>query len=109
MALQASNRQVAQDARQAQARLTAEQDELKQLGEVLQADLSTLDRTSADAVTAYNARVADRSRRVAELQGAVAGFNQLAGTHEEGRLRYARDCENRKFDERDEKAILGGS
>lgn len=109
MALQARNRQLAQDAQLKQPRLTAERDELRQLGDALKADADTLDRTSEEAVTAYNGKVAERQRRVGELERAVASFNQEAGAHEEGRATYARDCENRKFDERDEKAILGGS
>lgn len=109
MALQARNRQLAQDARENQVRLTSERDELKRLGDALQVDATTLDRTSEEAVAAYNGRVADRERRVSELERAVASFNQMAGAHEQGRLAYARDCENRKFDDKDEKAILSGS
>jgi hypothetical protein len=109
MALQARNRQLAQDAQQNQARLTAERDELRQLGDALKADAGTLDRTSEEAVNAYNGRVAERERRVGELERAVASFNQMASSHEQGRAAYARDCENRKFDDLDEKAILSGS
>ena len=109
MALQARNRQLAQDARENQVRLTARAGRTHATRRCIAGDAATLDRTSEEAVAAYNGRVADRALRVGELERAVASFNQMAGAHEQGRVAYARDCENRKFDEKDEKAILSGS
>ncbi|MEO8278291.1 MAG: hypothetical protein ABI564_01295 [Ideonella sp.] len=109
MALQARNKDLAAEVTRMQTEVTAQTDEVKRDGEALRADMATVDRSNAEAVNAYNLRAANRSRQVADFEGRVADFNAKVQAFEDGRAGYARTCENRKFDEKDEKALLKGS
>ena len=109
MALQARNKERAVEVTRLQSEVTAQTDEVKRDGEALRADLATLDRSNADAVNIYNQRAANRTRQVVDFEARVADFNTKVQAFDDGRASYARDCENRKFDEKDEKALLKGS
>ena len=93
----------------------AEQSALdKQKGEnsrfvaTLNDDLATLDRTDAQALDAYNRRVLEHGQRVDDYNAAARGFNTRAEDLQAQRAVFAKNCENRDFDERDEIAIRKG-
>lgn len=88
-----------------QAELEREKAELLREGEALKADLGTLDRSDAAAVERYNGRATARDRRIDAFEPRVAEFNAKAQGLSDDRAAFARQCENRKFDEKDEKAL----
>jgi hypothetical protein len=90
------------------ALLEKERAELRQSGEDLKALLETLDRTSADAVEQYNARAGARDRAIDALEARANEYNARAETLVADRAAFAKRCENRRFDERDETAIRSG-
>ncbi|WP_157548799.1 hypothetical protein [Piscinibacter sakaiensis] len=108
MARQERVRQQGDEARQLQGALEREKTELLQEGEALKAALSTLDRSDVASVDAYNARAAARDQRIDAFEPRVKAFNAQAEALQAERAGYSRDCENRRFDEKDEKALQGG-
>lgn len=106
MDLKASNKAQGEEVTRMHADIQAQTDAVKRDGEALRADLATLDRTNADAVSAYNQRTADRNRQVADFEVKVSDFNAKVKAFDDARERYIRDCDNRKYDEKDEKALL---
>ncbi|WP_418320236.1 hypothetical protein [Piscinibacter sakaiensis] len=107
MTLQASNKQNAADVQRMQPEIVAEKAELQRSGETMKAELAALDRSSEEAVNGYNARAAARDRQIADLEAKISEFNAKLTAFETGRADYARNCDNRRYDERDEKALLG--
>lgn len=93
---------------QQQAALDRDKAELELQGAALQAQLATLDRTSADAVAAYNAQAQARDQRVDAYNAARPIFNQSVEAVQAERTRYAEKCGDRRFDEKDEAAIKAG-
>jgi hypothetical protein len=89
--------------------LIKDKDEITRLGEALKEKLVTLDRTSADAVTAYNAEAAARDKLIDAYEAATPAFNNKADALGAERGAYAKACENKRYDEKDEQAILRGS
>ncbi len=106
MALQTRNKERAAEVTRMQSEITVQTDQVKRDGEALRADLATLDRSNAEAVSAYNQRATSRTQQVVDFEAKVADFNAKVQAFDDGRANYARDCENRKFDEKDEKALL---
>jgi hypothetical protein len=88
-----------------QAELSAEKAEIDRDGEALKTELATLDRASVVAVDQYNLRARARDARIDVFQPKAAAFNASVGTLDSSRAAYARDCENKKFDEKDEIAL----
>ncbi len=88
-----------------QAELEREKSELLKDAESMKADLAVLDRTSVEAVQAYNLRATEREQRISIFEPRVAAFNAKAEALNAERAAFVRDCENRKFDERDEDAL----
>lgn len=81
--------------------LDAGKAELERSGKALADELTTLDRTNADATAAYNARVGERNAAVDRMQARVETFNKGVDELVAARDAYARACENRRYDERD--------
>jgi hypothetical protein len=96
------------EASRLQQALGQEKDAILREGEALKTELPTLDRSSAPAVEAYNARVKARDERITAFEPQIAAFNASVGTLESDRAAYARDCVDRKFDEKDEEALKKG-
>ena len=101
--------------KQAQAELTAAQDKLNTdklnigvLGEGLKAELETLDRTSPDAVAAYNAKAESRDKMIDAYQEQVSQFNAKVDAANADRDGWTKSCENRRYFEDDEIAIRKG-
>ena len=92
-------------ASQVQAELEREKGEIQRDGETLKAELGTLDRADAAAVEGYNARASARDRRIDAFEPRVGEFNTRVQALADDRAAFTRLCENRKFDEKDEKAL----
>ena len=88
-----------------QAELEREKTELLKDGEVLKADLANLDRTDAAVVEAYNKRAIARDERIAAFEPRLNAFNAKVESLNAERAAYTSDCINRKYDEKDEKAL----
>ena len=96
--LRASSDQSVKD----QADLKASKAEIDRLGVVLKEQLETLDRTSADAVAAYNDQVDARDKLIDSYQENVPAFNTKVEALKAEQASYAKACENRRYDEADE-------
>ena len=74
-------------------------------GATLQQELAALDRTDPVAVAAFNAKAADRDRRIDELQARVPAFNARVDAAQDRRSAWDSKCNNRKFFEDDQKEL----
>jgi hypothetical protein len=91
-----------------QAELDKVKAEVTQLGTSLKEQLAALDRTSADAVAAYNLQAQAFDKRVDDYNATTPAFNAKADALKSEREAFAKACENRRFDEKDEIAIKNG-
>jgi len=91
-----------------QEKLNADKAEIAKTGETLKADLEAIDRTSADAVNAYNERAVARDKKIDEYQQQVDQFNSRVDTVRTEREAFSKACENRRYFEDDETAIRKG-
>ena len=98
-------RELTTETTQLQETLGQEKAEIVRDGETLKAELATLDRSDVAAVASYNARAVARDQRIDAFEPRVKDFNAKADTLATDRAAYTRQCENRKFDEKDEKAL----
>jgi hypothetical protein len=89
----------------AQAVLDKQKAEISQFGATLKDDLAALDRTNEQALDAYNRRVQEHSQRVDDYNALTPAFNTKVENLQAQRAAFAKGCENRDFDERDEIAI----
>ena len=96
------------DTVKAQAELDQEKAELARLGAALKEQLAALDRTSAEAVAAHNEQALAIDKRVDEYAAAIPAFNAKVEALLKEREAFAKACENRRFDEKDEIAIKNG-
>ena len=90
------------------AQIDKDKAELIRQGDELKADLDKLDRTSAEAIEQYRARVVARDAAIDALDARAAEFNTRVGTLNADRSAFAQRCDNRRFDELDEAAIRNG-
>ncbi len=88
-------------AMKSKAEIAAEKAEIDRTGTAITGDLATLDRTSADAVDAHNAKAEMRDKRIDAYQARVAAFNTDADGLQEKRAAYVKACDRRRYDERD--------
>ncbi|MEO7338844.1 MAG: hypothetical protein ABIV63_19905 [Caldimonas sp.] len=88
-----------------QATLTANKAEIDRLGIGLKEQSATLDRTSADAVAAYNVQAQSRDKMIDEYQDGVSAFNAKVEALKTDQAVFAKGCENRRYDEADEMSI----
>ena len=98
----------ADDLERKQTALTASKAEIDRLGTTLKEQLATLDRTSADAVAAYNAQAAARDKLIDEYQAGVPAHNTEVEALKADRAVHAKACENKRYDEADEAMIRKG-
>jgi hypothetical protein len=108
MAQQVKVKQTNTEMLAAQEKLNADKAEISKTGETLKADLEALDRTSAEAVNAYNERAVARDRKIDEYQQQVDQFNGRVDTVRTEREAFSKACENRRYFEDDEAAIRKG-
>ncbi|KNZ30944.1 MAG: hypothetical protein AD742_19975 [Methylibium sp. NZG] len=91
-----------------QAQLDQEKAEVTRLGATLKAQMEALDRTNAEAVNAYNEQAQAFDKRVDAYNAGTPAFNAKVETLQREREAFAKGCENRRFDEKDEIAIRNG-
>ncbi len=89
------------EAKTEKAGIEGEKAEIGRLGTSLAEEVATLDKTSAEAVDAYNAKVEARDKRIDAYQSRVAAFNLKAEAANTSRDDYAKACDQRRYDERD--------
>jgi hypothetical protein len=91
-----------------QAALEKDKAEIARLDAELVERLAVLDRTNADAVDGYNAQVQVRDRLIEAYNARTPAYNAKVDALRSGREKFAKACENRDFDEKDEIAIRKG-
>jgi hypothetical protein len=89
------------DALKDKATIETEKAEIARMGTSLAEELPTLDRTSQVAVDAYNAKVGERDKLIDSYQTRVAAYNAKADAVTTTKESYEKQCENRRYDERD--------
>lgn len=85
----------------AKAEIGTEKAEIDRSGAAMADALATLDRTSAEAVAAHNARVDERSALVDAYRTRVDAYNVQAEQVQAAQESYEKACGNRRYDERD--------
>ena len=85
----------------AKAAVAADKAEIDSTGAALNEQATTLDRTNADAVAAFNAKVLERNGRIDAYQARVAAYNADAETVLSAKEAYEKACANRRYDDRD--------
>ena len=108
MAQQAKVKQTSAEMLALQDKLNADQAEIGKSGEALKADFEALDRTSPEAVNAYNEGVAARGRKIDEFQRQVEQFNARVEPVRVEREAFSKACENRRYFEDDAIAVRKG-
>ena len=91
LAQQARIRAAADGVASAQATLDKEKSELQRRGLALKDELAALDRTSADAVAAYNAAAQEHDKRVDAYNTQSATFNSQVQDWQAQRASYAKN------------------
>jgi predicted RNase H-like nuclease (RuvC/YqgF family) len=93
---------------QLQAQLEKEKEEIRKSGDELKDKLVWLDRTSKEQVDAYNAEATERDKRIDAYQARTTDYNTKVDALQADRDAWGRNCENRRYDEKDEMAIKMG-
>ena len=101
-------RSLSEDIAKAQAAMNDEQAEIAKLDATHKDRLSTLDRTSAEAVNTYNAEGQGLDQRIDAYNARTPAFNAQVAALQTEREAFAKNCENRNYDENDEAAIKNG-
>jgi hypothetical protein len=92
-----------------QSTLAATKAEIARSGEQLKERLDALDRTSIDAVTAYNEAAEARDKQIDAFQTRVNVFNTQVEALKAEREAFGKGCDNRRYFEEDEIAIKKGN
>jgi hypothetical protein len=108
MARQEHIRRADDDIVRERAVLDAEKAVIVASGAELRDKLAALDRGSQEAVDAYNIEASARDKRIDEFEPKLSAFNARVEALVAEREAFAKACENRRFDERDELAIKRG-
>ncbi len=77
-------------------------------GAATQTRLDTLDRTNAEAVSAYNEAVEARNKQVEAFQARATTFNERVGANAQTHASFSATCSNRRYFEEDATAIRKG-
>lgn len=88
--------------------LEKEKSEIVETGKALKEQLTTLDRTNAEAVQQYNTAVLERDKRIDAFEARMPEFNGKVEALQKDREGFERQCGNRRYDEDDEIAIRKG-
>lgn len=75
--------------------------EITSSGNALAEQVATLDKTSAEQVDAYNAKVEVRDKLIDGYQAKVDAYNVKAEAVKTTKDNYEKTCETRRYDERD--------
>jgi uncharacterized protein involved in exopolysaccharide biosynthesis len=101
-------RSLGEEAGKLQATLNADQAEIARLDAARKDKLATLDRTSPEAVQAYNAEGEAFDQRIDAYNARTPAFNAKVDALQAERDAFAKACDNRNYDEKDEIAIKNG-
>ena len=96
------------DAAKLQAGMAADEAEIKRLDAAHKEKFASLDRTSAEAVVAYNAESQQLDKLIDVYNAGTPAFNAKVDALQAERASFAKDCDNRNYDEKDELAIKNG-
>jgi hypothetical protein len=88
-----------------QAEIAAMKIDITQTGDALKAQLDTVDRTSEEAVAAYNEKAQARDKQIDVYQSRVNAFNDRVQAASVDREAFTKGCESRRYFEDDEIAI----
>ncbi|HEY2561729.1 MAG TPA: hypothetical protein VGI48_18610 [Caldimonas sp.] len=83
------------------AEIAAEKAAIDRSGTALGDEATTLDRTSEDAVNAYNAKIDERNTQIEAYEAKVAAYNKDTAAVRALEDAYAKTCSNRRYDDRD--------
>ena len=83
------------------AEVAAQKAEIDSTGKALEDEATTLDRTSEDAVAAFNAKVIARNTKVDAYRARAEAYNVEADRVLATKDAYEKACANRRFDDRD--------
>ncbi len=75
--------------------------EIDSTGAALNEQATTLERTDADAVAAYNAKVLERNARIDAYRAEATAYNTDAESVLTSKEAYEKACANRRYDDRD--------
>jgi uncharacterized coiled-coil DUF342 family protein len=85
----------------AKAAVAADKAEVDSSGKALEEEATTLDRTSEEAVAAYNAKIIERNGKVDAFRAKAEAYNVDAENVLAAKDSYEKACANRRYDERD--------
>jgi hypothetical protein len=85
----------------AKAAVNAQKAEIDSSGKALEEEATTIDRTSEEAVAAYNAKIIERNAKVDAYRSRAEAYNVEAETVLATKDAYEKACANRRFDDRD--------
>ena len=97
-----------QDALKEQSGLAADKAAFERSGAELKEQLGALDRTSPEAVNAYNERAVARDKGIDEYEARVPRFNERVEATKAEREVFGKACDHRRYFEEDEIAIRKG-
>lgn len=89
------------DALKDKAAIESVKAEITSSGASLADQVDSLDKTSAEAVDGYNAKVEARDKLIEGYQASVAAYNVKAEAVKTTKDNYEKTCELRRYDERD--------
>jgi hypothetical protein len=81
------------------ADIDAEKDEIARIDSQLGAQAATVDRANAEAVAAYNAKVAERDKRADLYRARATAYNKDAESLNASRQAHANACNNRRYED----------
>lgn len=108
MAQQGRIRSERDEVNRLRGQIESEKADLVRSGEALKAQLDALDRSSQEAVDRYNDAASARDRAIDAFEARTTEYNRRAEALQGELDGYAKACENRRFDEKDEIAIKNG-
>jgi hypothetical protein len=91
----------AEAALKAKADIDAEKAEIGRIDSQLGEQASGVDRTNADALAAYNAKVAARNQRADAFQVKATAYNKDADALNASREAHVAACDNRRYENRE--------
>jgi len=83
------------------AALDADKADIHGAETALSKDVETLDKTNAEAVEAFNARVRARDQMLDSYKSKADAYNAKVDAVTSSQDAYSKSCENRRYDERD--------
>jgi hypothetical protein len=83
------------------ASAAADKAEIDRTGAALEAEATTLDRTSEEAVASFNAKIIERNDRVDAWKAKANAYNTEAENVLAAKDAYEKACANRRYDDRD--------